>query len=214
MFYCDHALRLFASGGAINFCVTNWYTSSVCFAANGFAGFGGNTSPGYAVDVTGDINCSGVYRKGGTAGVTVGPYTSISSITTTGGIITALSGSSDARLKNAKPYDGGLREVKRIVPVRYKWNQKGQEHTGLDGEREYIGFTAQNVNEVIPEAITAKEKSKDGQEEYLCLDEKPIIAALVNAVKDLAEELKKQAKIIAKLQKKKVKKSSRCKKSG
>jgi hypothetical protein len=33
-------------------------------------GFGGNTSPSYPVDVTGDINVSGVFRKGGVGGVT------------------------------------------------------------------------------------------------------------------------------------------------
>lgn len=34
----------------------------------GKCGFGGNTTPAYAVDATGDINASGVFRKGGTAG--------------------------------------------------------------------------------------------------------------------------------------------------
>lgn len=37
--------------------------------ATGAIGFGGNATPGYAVDATGDINASGIFRKGGTAGI-------------------------------------------------------------------------------------------------------------------------------------------------
>ncbi len=37
--------------------------------SSGDFGFGGNTTPGYPVDITGDCNVSGVYRKGGTAGI-------------------------------------------------------------------------------------------------------------------------------------------------
>ncbi len=37
----------------------------------GNCGFGGNATPAYAVDALGDINTSGVFRKGGTAGESV-----------------------------------------------------------------------------------------------------------------------------------------------
>jgi hypothetical protein len=36
-------------------------------AANNRVGIGGQTSPGYALDVAGDVNCSGAFRVGGTA---------------------------------------------------------------------------------------------------------------------------------------------------
>jgi hypothetical protein len=62
----------------------------------GFWGFGGNTSPAYAVDATGDVNASGVFRKGGTAGIS-GLATSTHGggscvLTISGGIITGTSG--------------------------------------------------------------------------------------------------------------------------
>ena len=48
--------------------------------------------------------------------------------------------------------------------------------------QEFIGFSAQDVQKVIPQAITGTE----GSEKYLSLDDRPIIAALVNAVKELS----------------------------
>jgi hypothetical protein len=69
--------------------------------------------------------------------------------------------------------------------VRYRWNAKGQAQTGLSGDQEFVGFIAQDVQRAIPEAITATEPSKDGTETYLSLDDRPIICALVNAIKEL-----------------------------
>lgn len=46
-------------------------STSQLFMTQGRAGFGGNTTAGYAVDATGDVNVSGVYRVGGTAGISV-----------------------------------------------------------------------------------------------------------------------------------------------
>lgn len=44
-------------------------TTPVVFDQSGFAGFGGTTTPAYAVHATGDINATGVFRKNGTAGI-------------------------------------------------------------------------------------------------------------------------------------------------
>lgn len=130
------------------------------------------------------------YNSGASTGVSAGSFSTITAITTVGGIVTQLTGSSDARLKDSKPYDGGLDEIEAITPAIYTWNEKGQAHTGIRGDQEFVGFIAQDVQAAIPEAITATEKSKDGTEEYLSLDDRPIIAALVNAVKELSARVK------------------------
>ena len=44
---------------------------------------------------------------------------------------------------------------------------------------EYSGFSAQNVQQFIPQAVATDSRG------YLTLDERPIIAALVNAVKEI-----------------------------
>jgi hypothetical protein len=92
----------------------------------------GTTGPGYTLDVNGDVNSSGVFRKGGTAGVSAGPFTSVSSITSSGGIVTALSGSSDERLKNVlHSFTRGLEDILKITPQVFTWNEEGQKRTGF-----------------------------------------------------------------------------------
>ena len=137
------------------------------------------------------LNALTGYQANGTAGVSVGPITALTSITTSFGLVTALSGTSDERLKDYAPYAGGLQEILAITPAIYRWNVKGQVQTGLSGDRDFIGFIAQDVQRAIPLAITATEVSKDGTETYLSLDDRPIVAALVNAVKELKAEIDK-----------------------
>jgi hypothetical protein len=108
------------------------------------------------------------------------------SLATTNGIVTTFTGTSDERLKNTSPYVGGLDKILNIHPVKYTWNKRGLEHTGWTEGQEYVGFIAQDVQKSIPEAVTGTE----GAEEYLSLDDRPIIAALVNAIKELEARIK------------------------
>jgi hypothetical protein len=118
------------------------------------------------------------------AGVSAGPFATITSIQTANGITTVLTGTSDERLKNVvAPFARGLAAVTAINPQLYTWNEAGQKITGFSATQEFAGFIAQDVQKAIPEAI--------GQEgDYLSLDTRPILAALVNAVKELAAENK------------------------
>jgi hypothetical protein len=61
----------------------------------------------------------------------------------------------------------------------------------------YVGFSAQNVQKSIPEAIQGTE----GEEKYLSLDPRPITAALCNSVKELYGIIKEQGKRIEELEK-------------
>ena len=145
-----------------------------------------NASVSYPLDVVGDINTSTIYRAGGTAGVTQTALVP-TSLATIGGIVTTFVGTSDERLKVSRPYGGGLNEILAITPIRYRWNARGQE-IGGDGSREFVGFGAQNVQAIIPEAVVGKQATKDGTE-YLGFDDRPVIAALVNAVKELSTKV-------------------------
>ncbi len=69
----------------------------------------------------------------------------------------------------------GLPAILQLEPISYRWKQE----TGFDTENTYSGFSAQNVQEAIPEAVGEDEKG------YLTLSDRPIVAALVNAVKEL-----------------------------
>jgi hypothetical protein len=59
-------------------------------------------------------------------------------------------------------------------------NEEGAKFTGSSLNKEEVGFTAQNVQRVLPEAITY-----EGNERHLNFRDRPVIALLVNAVKEL-----------------------------
>jgi hypothetical protein len=88
-----------------------------------------------------------------------------------------LSVSSDERLKNMQgSFKRGLTEIELINPILYQWKPE----TGYDTSSTYAGFSAQNVQAAIPEAV-----GQDGHG-YLTLQDRPLIAAAVNAIKSLA----------------------------
>jgi len=78
------------SGQTLRHDGTNWVASSLLFNNGTNVGIG-TTNPSSKLDVSGDINVSGVYRKGGTAGISVSctSSTTPSGITISGGIVTS-----------------------------------------------------------------------------------------------------------------------------
>ncbi|MES2623333.1 MAG: tail fiber domain-containing protein [Patescibacteria group bacterium] len=88
--------------------------------------------------------------------------------------------SSDERLKDIQgEFKTGLEKILGLNPIMYKWKPE----TGYDTTNAYAGFSAQNVQENIPEAV-----GTDGRG-FLTLADRPILAALVNAVKELAAKV-------------------------
>ncbi len=88
---------------------------------------------------------------------------------------------SDARLKTVNgPYVKGLEAIGSLKPIRFNYNNDNPHQ--LDAETEQIGFIAQEVQPIFPEAVTML---KDG---YLSFNMHSINVALVNAVKELKEE--------------------------
>jgi len=84
---------------------------------------------------------------------------------------------SDIALKNSIiDLDYGLETLMKLVPKRFKYN-------GYNDER--IGFSAQDVQEVIPEAVAMR------SDDFLGLRKDDIVAVLVNAVKQLKFEIDK-----------------------
>jgi hypothetical protein len=91
--------------------------------------------------------------------------------------------SSDIRLKDVVgPYMHGLEEISKLSPIVYRWKKDFAERKGVEQETEYVGFSAQAVQEVIPEAVLT------GEDGYLQLNVDPILWASVNAIKELKAE--------------------------
>ena len=83
-----------------------------------------------------------------------------------------------------------------ITPIKFRWNELGAKYSGQSTERDFIGFSAQDVRKVIPEATWI---SKD---DYLGFDDRPVIAAAVCAIKELHAIIKKQDERIEQLEEK------------
>lgn len=106
------------------------------------------------------------------------------SLSITGGNGTITS-SSDSRLKTEvdQPLPG-LDEVIRLQPRFFKWKQEVEDKADL--AEVHLGFYAQEVGEVIPEAL-GKPDQEGG---YFGLYDRPILAALVQACKDLDADIR------------------------
>ena len=84
----------------------------------------------------------------------------------------------DARLKEVTgEFDYGLEKILQLNPVRYRYKEDNE--LGASAEKEYIGFTAQDVQKVIPEAV------REGNHGYLILESDAILWTMLNAIKEL-----------------------------
>jgi hypothetical protein len=89
---------------------------------------------------------------------------------------------SDERLKDIYgTYAKGLNEITELRPVNFSY-RKGNP-VNLPDDRIYTGLVAQEVQKVFPEAVT------EGGDGYLQLDIHPVNIALINAVKELNDEI-------------------------
>src|SRR5579863_7911812 len=89
---------------------------------------------------------------------------------------------SDGRLKTVKGgFTDGLSQVMKIHPVHYRY--KPDNAMGIRDTDEHIGVVAQDVQKVIPEAVTENSKG------YLLVNNDPIIWTMLNAIKEQQEEV-------------------------
>ena len=122
---------------------------------------------------------------------------------------------SDRRLKNIQgKFTRGLADVIKIQPKFFTWKPE----SGMNPDDVNVGFIAQDVQEAIPEAVGSVKttdydedngagkkikKTKREAAEVLTLSDRPLIAALVNAVKELKAENDALSARLAKLEAKK-----------
>jgi len=88
---------------------------------------------------------------------------------------------SDIRLKNLTGnYQKGLKEIIALQPVTFTYKKDNPRK--LESDKEQIGFVAQEVQKVFPEAVN---ECSDG---YLDFNMHAVNVALVNAIKELKAE--------------------------
>ena len=92
---------------------------------------------------------------------------------------------SDARLKTVDgAFHGGLHQVLKLNPIVYRY--KGENALGIKDNEEHVGLVAQEVEKVIPEAV-----SKNAQG-YRIVNDDPILWAMLNAIKEQEGQIKQQ----------------------
>lgn len=100
---------------------------------------------------------------------------------------------SDERLKTIKGrFNVGLKAVMQLQPIRYEY--KRDNALGIKSEGENIGFGAQTLQKVIPEAVTRNSAG------YLMVNSDPILWTMLNAIKEQQKEIAQLRGQIRKLQ--------------
>jgi hypothetical protein len=101
----------------------------------------------------------------------------------TNGTSTAYNTSSDYRLKeDCQPLEGALNRVDALKPINFAWK--------VDGSR-VDGFLANQVAEVIPEAITGEKDAVDeeGNPIYQGIDQSKLVPLLTAAIQELNKKI-------------------------
>jgi hypothetical protein len=89
---------------------------------------------------------------------------------------------SDERLKNIKGrFNPGLSALMQLQPIRYEY--KRDNALGLKSEGEHVGFGAQSLQKIIPEAVTQNSSG------YLTVNNDPILWTMLNAIKEQQKEI-------------------------
>ena len=89
---------------------------------------------------------------------------------------------SDERLKNIKGrYNSGLKALMQLQPIRYEY--KPNNPLGIKSEGENVGFGAQSLQKIIPEAVT---RDSSG---YLMVKSDPVLWTMLNAIKEQQKEI-------------------------
>jgi hypothetical protein len=126
----EYRVNNIAANGFINFLING--NSELYVKNNGNIGLS-TDNPSEALHVVGNARFTAVGA---------GAYANDLNITSTGVLTTA---SSDEKYKyNIRPLNYGLETLLQLNPVNFQW---------IEGEEEDLGFIAQDVAEIIPEAV-------------------------------------------------------------
>ncbi len=95
-----------------------------------------------------------------------------------------ITATSDERLKDILgKFKLGVAALRGITPILHKWKKS----SGNETKGTYAGFSAQNVQKNIPEAVG----TMNNAEKHLTLNDRPILATVVNAINEIDRRLQK-----------------------
>jgi hypothetical protein len=95
---------------------------------------------------------------------------------------------SDARVKeDVRDLDAGLAELRRVRPVRYRYNGLAGTRAGLEG----VGILGQEIEQVLPETVEKlpADAGTGGMDGLRVFNPSALTYVLINAVKQLADKV-------------------------
>jgi hypothetical protein len=124
------------------------------------------------------------------------PVANISGTGTISAVGNVIAFASDKRLKtNIKPIENPLDKVKSLNGFTYNWNDKAKALANYDTEESLVGVFAQEIQEVLPEAVKLApfDNDKNGNsisgENYLTVQYEKIVPLLIEAIKDQQKQI-------------------------
>jgi hypothetical protein len=181
--YFDNTAHYFRSraGGGTTFAIIN---------STGLAlGLGAGVTASYRLHISGDG-----YITSGSLGVNVTPNATDGTVSAGADVIAF---ASDRRLKtNIKLLENPLNKINRLSGMTFNWNETANEIANYDMDKSYVGLFAQDVKEVLPEAVKLAPFDNDGNdksisgENYLTVQYEKIVPLLIEAIKELEKEVK------------------------
>lgn len=154
-----------------------------------------STTEIYYVFSGGSLSGNSAYSSSSATGAAYSPASGIGSITSTGGdlVVTDFIKAggdiiglvSDERLKtNIKPIENALDKLEQLEGFTYNFNEIG-EKLGFDPDKRHVGVSAQEVQNVLPEASAPAPKDNN----YLTVKYDKLIPLLIESVKNLKNDI-------------------------
>lgn len=118
------------------------------------------------------------------AGVAAQAQTESALISSAGSMVGGMM--SDARLKdNIVPYEPGLEAVMEMRAVEFDYT-----HPRFNDGRKHIGFIAQEIEEIVPQAVDRIHGlAAEGEEPFRKVNYMELVPVLVNAIQDLQKQI-------------------------
>jgi len=146
------------------------------------------------------INAAGMYISSASLGVNVTPNATDGRIDASNDIVAY---SSDKRLKtNIKLIENPIDKIKKIDGFTFNWNDKANQLAGYNKDISVSGVYAQQVQEVLPEAVKLAPFDNDGNdnsisgENYLTVQYEKLVPLLLESIKELNKKVEDLTEII------------------
>ncbi|MEY3400445.1 MAG: hypothetical protein RLZZ86_42 [Cyanobacteriota bacterium] len=176
------------AGSAQTVTVGNSVTMSTLMTLTSGGNLGIGNTPSYKLEVTGDAKVTT-----GALGVNVNPNATDGRIDASNDIVAY---SSDRRLKeNIKDIESPIEKVQKLKGFTYNWNDLANQLAGYNTNESLVGVFAQDVQEVLPEAVKLAPFDNNGYnksisgEDYLTVQYEKLVPLLIEAIKDLQNQI-------------------------